>query len=219
MSYQGESQGNRPQYNSYRGSSYRGKSYRGGRGGYHATRYQHTYGYEESGSRYASSSGPHRGSYRGDYYTPPLRGNYSSVSRGGYSDSSPRYEKGHQSSGWSTRGLNVGQVDRASEDTTHSSTSSAASPKVNTALPKIHSTDSPIYHLTGLHDYAEDEQERSMIRALLREDENIDARLEEQKLQLCKSELELGLLSTQSEKDALNVRLTQENLDALLLMQ
>lgn len=85
--------------------------------------------------------------------------------------------------------------------------------------PALNSNDSPFYYLTGLNHSTEDAQELLRIRAIFKEDDAIDAKLQEQKLLLCKSELELGLLSTQCEKDALNVQLAQENLDSLLLMQ
>ncbi|SCU95179.1 LANO_0E09560g1_1 [Lachancea nothofagi CBS 11611] len=218
MNYQGGSSGNRQHYNSsnsYRGSSYRGKSHRGGRGGYSSTRYNNTQAYEENAGRFPSPTSQYRGNYRGEHYTPQ-RGGYQSGSRGSYSESFPRYgDKRHSSAGYDSR-PSLSQAERPQEF------SAAPSPPIEspqTPLSRIYSTDSPFYHLTGLDEFTDDELERSRIRALFREDGDIDTKLQEQKLQLCKIELELGLLSTQSEKDALNVRLTQDNLDALLLMQ
>ncbi|SCV03194.1 LAME_0H08460g1_1 [Lachancea meyersii CBS 8951] len=214
MSYPGDNPGNRQHYNSYRSSSSRGRSSRGSRGGYSSTRYQYNGGgYEENAGRFGGSANKYRGNYRGDYYVPQ-RSNQGVNNRGSYAESSSRYEKRASSSSLhETRPSPQPHAERPHETLAAETTSQFNTPQ------KTHVTDFPSYFLTGLNEYTNDEQERSKIRSLLRGDEEIDAKLEEQKLQLCKSELELGLLSTQSEKDALNVQLTQENLDAILLMQ
>ncbi|SCU88182.1 LAFA_0E11188g1_1 [Lachancea sp. 'fantastica'] len=219
MSYPGDNTGSRPYYNS-RGSSYRGRAYRGSRGGGHGpARYQyngHSYA-DNNSERYGTGSNPYRGNYRNDIYDSPRTSHGSPGNGTGYVESFQRFEKRPSSSSsshesWSSP-KQPQQETRPQEPQVSENTTKVSQPI------KSHLTDSPMYHLTGLDEYTIDEPERSRIRSVLREDGEIDLKLEEQKLQLCKSELELGLLSTQSEKDALNVQLTQETLDAILLMQ
>lgn len=77
--------------------------------------------------------------------------------------------------------------------------------------------DSAFLYLTGLNKSTQDKQELEKICRVFLESDEIDNKLEQQKLDIWKTELELGLLNTQSEKDSLNVQLTQENLDSLLM--
>lgn len=218
MSYSGDYSGNRHPYNSYRGG-YRGRPYRGGRGGssYNSPgRYQNSYNYGESSSGYYGGGQHYHANYRGENYAPQ-RGGYYNGGRGAHSDGyANRYEKRHNSGSRDRWTPSSAQGERPLE------APAPPSPAYEPARPapsRFRSTESPFYYLTGLDQSSENEQELLRIRNLFKEDDSIDAKLQEQKLQLCKSELELGLLSTQCEKDALNVQLTQENLDALLLMQ
>lgn len=55
------------------------------------------------------------------------------------------------------------------------------------------------------------------LKEIYKENDEIDNKIEELKIKLFRDELELGLMSTQCEKDALNVQLTQEKLDSLLM--
>lgn len=63
----------------------------------------------------------------------------------------------------------------------------------------------------------DEDASKEKLREAYQEGDRIDRKLEELKLKIFKDELELGLMSTQCEKDALNVRLTQEKLDSLLM--
>lgn len=63
----------------------------------------------------------------------------------------------------------------------------------------------------------DDHSRTSKLKEVYKENDQIDNKLEELKLKIFKDELELGLMSTQCEKDALNVQLTQEKLDSLLM--
>lgn len=194
--------------NSYRGS-YRGKSYRGGRGGYSSNRYNSSYRHPESPETY-HNGGYSRSNYRNDYYGN--RGGYHSSNRPpSYNSYSNRYPKSHPSVSYGNRHQN--QLDRNAEV-------SVAPPIVDAPVitRRINPKDSPFLYLTELDKSVDSEKDLAYIREVFQDSDSIDAKLEEQKLQIWKNELELGLLSTQSEKDALSVQLTQEKLDALLLM-
>ena len=90
-------------------------------------------------------------------------------------------------------------------------------PKVSS---KFDMRESPFLYLTGLHKLkGKENSEYEEIKAVLKEGDTIDDKLSKEKLKIVMNEVELALLSNQCEKDTLNVQLTQDNLDSLLLMQ
>ncbi|AEY96280.1 FADR060Cp [Eremothecium gossypii FDAG1] len=78
-------------------------------------------------------------------------------------------------------------------------------------------TDDPLFHLTELDRSTDDPRQLDEMRRIFKDSVQLDQKLEQQKLAMWRTELELSLLDTQSAKDALNVQLNQENLDALLM--
>lgn len=79
---------------------------------------------------------------------------------------------------------------------------------------------SPFYYLTEISEFvdqSEDPKEYERIQRVFKENESLDSKLQEQQLLLFKTNLEFGLLTSQSERDKLNVELTQEKLDSLLM--
>lgn len=79
---------------------------------------------------------------------------------------------------------------------------------------------SPINILIGLDGKSKDNKDNEIKMISLQESDNkIDTRLENHLLLSIGSNVDLQLLINQSEKDSLNVQLTQEKLDNLLLMQ
>lgn len=92
------------------------------------------------------------------------------------------------------------------------------SPVRSSPAPKrVDKKESSFFYLTDLDKSTDDPVELQKIRDTLREGERLDHELEAHNLKLLKTELELGLLTTQCERDALNVQLTQEKLDSLLM--
>ena len=90
-------------------------------------------------------------------------------------------------------------------------------PKVSS---KFDMRESPFLYLTGLHKLkGKENSEYEEIKTVLKEGDTIDDKLSKEKLKRVMNEVELALLSNQCEKDTLNVQLTQDNLDSLLLMQ
>lgn len=85
------------------------------------------------------------------------------------------------------------------------------------AKRRVNKNDSPFLYLTDLDKSTDDPKELDEIREVLKESDRLDKALEEQNFLLLKNELELGILATQSEKDTLSVRLTQEKLDTFLM--
>ncbi|CCE90256.1 Lge1p TDEL_0B01270 [Torulaspora delbrueckii] len=93
-----------------------------------------------------------------------------------------------------------------------------AVPVRSSPIPKrVDMAESCFYYLTDLDKSTDDPVELQKIRETLREGEQLDRELETHNLKLLKTELELGLLTTQCERDALNVQSTQEKLDSLLM--
>lgn len=73
------------------------------------------------------------------------------------------------------------------------------------------------FYLTDLDKSTDNSVELDRIKHILRESDSLDKKIEEEKLRILKDELELSLLTTQCERDYLNVQLTQEKLDSLLM--
>lgn len=82
---------------------------------------------------------------------------------------------------------------------------------------KLKITGNPILYLTDPEILSSDPNKLEEIHKVFQESDLLDRRLGQQKLAMWKTELELGLLNTQSGKDALNVQLNQEKLDTLLM--
>ncbi|SCV03328.1 LAMI_0H07272g1_1 [Lachancea mirantina] len=216
MNYSGEHPGSRNYYSGYRGS-YRGKSYRGGRGGYKGNSSRFNQSYPDPASNVTGYRDNYRDNYREGYYQRSAY--YQRQNRQPYNEPPSRQRK---SSGASQGTEAMPESRHKSAGDEPESTSSSIEPPVVVATSThkpLRFSEWPFVYLTGLDQtMIGNEPETSKVRDIFRQNDSIDAKLEEQKLQLWKSELELGLLSTQCEKDILNVRLTQENLDALLLM-
>lgn len=90
------------------------------------------------------------------------------------------------------------------------------SPVAMKAKPKkfsISEDENPFIYLMSSNDNGE----ISKLKEIFKENDSIDNKLEDLKLKILKTELDLGLMSTQCEKDALNVQITQEKLDSLLM--
>lgn len=87
----------------------------------------------------------------------------------------------------------------------------------STVKRRVDKDESPFYYLTDLDKSSDDPRELESIRQVFKESDRLDKQLEEHNLNLFKSELELGLLATQCEKDKLSVQLTQEKLDTFLM--
>lgn len=96
------------------------------------------------------------------------------------------------------------------------STTTLASP-VSSIKKRVDKNESPFFYLTGLDESTDDANELENIRLVLKESDSLDRNIEAQNLQILKNELELGILTTQCERDALSVQLTQEKLDSLLM--
>lgn len=104
---------------------------------------------------------------------------------------------------------------------TNSTLSSFSSPRHSiapaTIKRRVDKDESPFYYLTDLDKSSNDPKELESIRQVFKEGDRLDKQLEEHNFNLLKSELELGLLATQCEKDKLSVQLTQEKLDTFLM--
>lgn len=95
-------------------------------------------------------------------------------------------------------------------------TTALASP-VSSVKKMFDKNESPFFYLTGLNESTDDPKELENIRSILKESDSLDTNIEAQNLLILKNELELGILTTQCERDALSVQLTQEKLDSLLM--
>ncbi|QLL34755.1 hypothetical protein HG536_0H01300 [Torulaspora globosa] len=82
---------------------------------------------------------------------------------------------------------------------------------------RVEQGESGFFYLTDLDRSTDDPAKLAEIRETLREGERLDKDLGSHCLKMLKTELELELLTTQCERDALNVQLTQEKLDSLLM--
>lgn len=175
----------------YQHAKYESHTYgRGGgyRGGYHRGGYYN----EQRGGHYEGHENRYAGRYNNNYQSSNTAG--ASRTRSSLADSGAQHYRGEVSDAVEQREITPSQSPRS-----------------------IDLKDSPFLYLTQWDKFAESEQKLAQIRAVFQENDIIDSRLEDQKLKIWKNELELGLLSTQCEKDALNVQLTQEKLDSLLM--
>ncbi|CAH02359.1 Lge1p [Kluyveromyces lactis] len=177
-------------------------------GGYHQ---QQGYGYGQP----THAHGVQRQTYRGGSYHPyqhsDSRYGSNSTYRRPYGQQSvppappPSTASSVSSSSAYSRGSNVLPVSRNSYPSPK-----YEQPKKKFTIPK---DENPFIYMMSNDDHSR----TSKLKEVYKENDQIDNKLEELKLKIFKDELELGLMSTQCEKDALNVQLTQEKLDSLLM--
>ncbi|CDO92482.1 unnamed protein product [Kluyveromyces dobzhanskii CBS 2104] len=180
-------------------------------GHYNNQGYHHQQSYNYDYGQPSHAHGVQRQSYRGGSYHPyqQSESRYSSNYRRAYEQQHHHHQQPppppSSSSSTYSQGSNTFPA-------SHNSYSAPKyeQPKKKFTLPK---NESPFVHIMSNDDY----DRTSKLREVYKESDLIDGKLEELKLKIFKDELELGLMSTQCEKDALNVQLTQEKLDSLLM--
>lgn len=152
------------------------------------------------GYNHTQTYGTQRQPYRGESYHP-----YRAESR--YSSNFRRPPQSqHNQYGLPSENMNNNSP---SHNQRHSPVAMKAKPKKFS----ISEDENPFIYLMSSNDNGE----ISKLKEIFKENDSIDNKLEDLKLKILKTELDLGLMSTQCEKDALNVQITQEKLDSLLM--
>ncbi|AET38282.1 Lge1p Ecym_2564 [Eremothecium cymbalariae DBVPG len=227
MAYRGNSGGryhsNYHGYNNYSGGSggqvqsyyQRGGYYNGYNGSYHLQQQsQHQHQSHQSHQPYQAHQQhqPHSQQHYQHYYQDYHGSAHPASSSGSY----PRYN--HVNANNTTPNSGTPSGTRYNSNTSNHTTNdvSPISQQLETKK-KFEVIENPIYYLTELDKSTDDLKKLEDIKKVFQESDELDHKLEQQKLVMWKAELELVLLDTQSEKDALNVQLNQENLDALLM--
>lgn len=195
----------------YEGSADGGRSgrYSGSGRGYHRGQGQ---------GRYNNSYNQRNDYYRNGYYYNERPSNAHQFYGNRY-----QYNSSYNSDGY--RGRYGARYKAFPQEAVQSGNNTPVSQPAPEALPvrssptpkRVDRKESCFYYLTDLDKSTEDPAELQRIRDTLREGDELDRELEAHNLKLLKTELELGLLTTQCERDALNVQLTQEKLDSLLM--
>lgn len=112
----------------------------------------------------------------------------------------------------------VDSFNRSGSLSSNNNTPTIASPALTQPQEfRLDRNESPFFYLTDLDKSTDNSVELDRIKHILRESDSLDKKIEEEKLRILKDELELSLLTTQCERDYLNVQLTQEKLDSLLM--
>ena len=200
-----------------------------------------------AGSRYNSHNSNAPGGYRNRYnnmqynnnHTQPYRYNNTSKyytnrrnnyydNRDGYTNNS-YYSGEHENMRYSRHsagngaGNNPGTAEAEKPEQPYSYSQPSIPVPVPVPIPvhqntikQMDSEVSPFYYLTEIHRNGNLDQGQT--KTIFNYNDKIDRLLEENKLLVLRNELEFNLMTTQGEKDSLNVQLTQENLDSILLM-
>lgn len=207
--YNGNGQGTSNRYHSGRASY----SYENGQNHSQAYHTENDYQYYGNSRR---GGGTH---YQGrGYHSGP------SQVRNQYSDSKSYPSHHTYSQGLSNRPyesgnhLPIDNYHRTASQSSALNTPTGSIPPVS-APPKrrFDKNESPFFYLTDLDKSTDDTAKLDKIKQVLSENDSLDRKIEQERLKILKDELELSLLTSQCERDSLNVQLTQEKLDSLLM--